>query len=331
MDYSLSATAFAKINIGLSIGPKSQDSFHPIVSLFQSVSLGDDILLDWSGDWEKSTVSGNRAEGKPTEEGFDVSVDGDFDCPGKSTTLFKAAAAFLGRLGISARLKIRVEKRIPAKAGLGGGSADAAALLVLLDKAFGTGLETRQLAELGLAVGSDVPFFFRGGTALVHGRGELIETLPSLRDFGILLIHPPFGVSTPWAYAALDRYREQRGGLQDSSLWDEGVIVEKKREIIKALGKPLGEWKFGNDFSSLLYKEYPVYRRLESFLRSKGADFVAISGSGSSIFGLFGNLEKAQAAKESLGRASEGEALRKLLYGMRLHALKPLETSLRLG
>jgi len=327
MDNRLGATAFAKINIGLRIGPRSSDSYHPIMSLFQSVSLSDHIVLRW---WEDGDRGGTSRGGGGGKEG-EVVVVGDFDCPPEATTLYKAAMVFLRGLGIWARLRIEVDKGIPAKAGLGGGSADAAALLVLLNKAFSTGLGPGEIAELGLSVGSDVPFFFNGGTALVHGRGELIERLPSSREFGILLIQPSFGVATPWAYGALDSYRAGRRGYADLCQWDARAVEAKKREIVEELEKPLSDWGFVNDFAPLLYREYPAYGRLDLLLRSAGAAFVSISGSGSSIYGLFDNPEKALEAKERLLEAAVGGATGKLLYGMGLHAIKPLETSLRLG
>ena len=332
MDNRLGATAFAKINIGLRIGPRSSDSYHPIISLFQSVSLSDHIALRWSEGGDKSGAPREDGDGKEGE----VVVDGDFDCPPEATTLYKAAVVFLRGLGIRARLRIDVDKGIPAKAGLGGGSADAAALLVLLNQAFKTGLGPGEIAELGLSVGSDVPFFFSGGTALVHGRGELIETLPPSREFGILLIQPSFGVATPWAYGALDSYRAARRGYADLCQWDARTIEAKKREIVEELKKPLSDWGFVNDFAPLLYREYPAYRELDLLLRSAGAAFVSISGSGSSIYGLFENPGEALEAKArlledvALEDAAEG-GTGKLLYGMGLHAIKPLETSLRLG
>jgi 4-diphosphocytidyl-2-C-methyl-D-erythritol kinase len=260
-----------------------------------------------------------------------VLVAGDFDCPQESTTLYKAAMLFLQRQGIRARLRISVDKGIPAKAGLGGGSADAAALLSLLNKAFNAGLNSGELAALGLAVGSDVPFFFRGGTALVHGRGELVETLPPLRALGILLICPSFGVSTAWAYNSLDSYRTEQHEVLTPGLLGKGSMGTVKREFIEALGRPLSCWKFKNDFSPLLYREYPVYKEIEALLRSMGAAFVSITGSGASIFGLFDSLENAREAKKRLLEEGRDRAARKLLYGMALHAIKPLETSLRLG
>ncbi len=332
METHYSAIAYAKINLHLSIGPKAEDGFHSIASLFQSISLADRISLalpDIQEGLEKE--QGGRKVERGGQAEPDIVVEGEFDCLPESTTLYKAARLFLERQGIRSRLYIRVDKGIPAKAGLGGGSADAAALLVLLDKAFGTGLDQRELIDLGLSVGSDVPFFFKGGTAFVHGRGELIEVLPPIRDLGILLICPSFGVSTGSAYAALDAWRAEKPIEGNSRPWDKTVPEEKKRQILDELGKPLDCWAFKNDFSPVLYREYPIYKPIEALLHSEGAAFVSVSGSGSSIFGLFESQENARQAKERLIGDGVEESTRKLLYGMALHAIKPLETSLRLG
>ncbi|HWP67825.1 MAG TPA: 4-(cytidine 5'-diphospho)-2-C-methyl-D-erythritol kinase, partial [Rectinemataceae bacterium] len=181
--------ACAKINIGLRVGSPGADGYHPILSLFHSVSLFD-------------TLSFAR---HPAGQG--ILVRGGFDCPGEETTIYKAIQAFRTATGIVDGLEAEVGKHIPAMAGLGGGSADAAATLVALDRLFDTGFSKGELVDIGAQIGSDVPFFLFGGAALVSGRGDVVEPIAPRTDFGILLLYPGFGVSTKWAYSRLDEWR----------------------------------------------------------------------------------------------------------------------------
>jgi 4-diphosphocytidyl-2-C-methyl-D-erythritol kinase len=341
MNTEYSAVAYAKINLHLSIGPRAEDGYHPIASLFQSVSLADRVSLTLGKDAEKKKSMGAKGlrleDGESGAEGCeghaeqDIIVEGDFDCPFEDTTVYKAARLFSERYGIRRALTVVVQKGIPAMAGLGGGSADAAAVLVLLNKAFGLGLDTDELAGIGLSVGSDVPFFFRGGAVFVHGRGEAVEPLKPLENIGILLICPSFGVSTGWAYAALDALRAENGSEYRPIPWGRAAVETERRRILDDLKKNPRRWSFKNDFSSVLYREYPVYEQIEALLYSLGASFVEVSGSGSTMFGIFDSPESALQAKERISGARAEEPVRKLLYGMALHAIKPLETSLRLG
>ncbi len=327
METVFNATAFAKINLDLRIGPKADNGYHSILSIFQSVSLGDEICLNVLSDFKNQEAGSGIAIQKDS----DILVEGEFDCPPERTTLYKAASIFLRRQGIKTRLHIKVVKGIPAKAGLGGGSADAAAILILLNKAFKTGLDTEELSSIGLSIGSDVPFFLTGGTAFVHGRGERIEPLPPLGKMGILLLCPSFGVSTDWAYTALDSYRAKEPRGRYDAPWDMENIEARKLQITEELKNSPRLWTFQNDFVPLLYNEYPIYQAIEALLRSEGAAFISISGSGSTVFAIFDSLGKAEEVKKSLTIAQQADVSQKLLYGMALHAIKPLETSLRLS
>lgn len=315
MKSSLMVEASAKINLGLKIGAPGADGYHPLLGIFHSVDISDKLHFSVEA-----------------ADAIAVSVEGAFDCPTASTTVYMAADRFMRSLGLSGKVGIAVEKRIPAMGGLGGGSADAAATIVALDRLFGTGLGRGELTRLAGQIGSDAPFFISGGAALVSGRGEIIEPIPARNDFGLLLAYPGFGVSTRWAFAELDRFR--KGGAEEAWTREngQGNLVPADRERLgEEFRLPPEKWRFRNDFGAMLYSRYPVYRLLETALRETGALYVSLTGSGSCMYGVYGSLDAAgEAANELKSRAIAGGG-EKTLYGMALHATKPLETSLLLG
>lgn len=311
MKREIAIEAFAKINIGLEIGKPRPDGYHPILGIFHSVGISDKIVFS-------------------RRESGGISVEGAFDCRPEDTTVYKAADLFRKRFGISGGFKAVVEKGIPAKAGLGGGSADAAAALVALDRLYGSRLTSSELREMGARIGADVPFFLSGGAAMVSGIGDIIEPIAPRSDFGILLIHPDFGVSTKWAFAELDSLR--RGDRASPYAEDAPESLDiRKDELLSAYRGPLEAWKFDNSFRKMLYHNFPVYVDLEKMLRKAGALHVSITGSGSCMYGVFGSMRDAHLAEAKLKSGADDGNAENTLYGMGLHAIKPLETSLYLG
>ena len=287
------------------------DGYHSISSVFHSVALGD-ILQ----------VSEGRQNG--------LQVKGDFDCPPEATTIYRAAELFMELNGIEAGLEIEVDKRIPVQAGLGGGSADAAGVLVALDRLFPGSGEGTGLAEMGARVGSDVPFFLFGGAAYVSGRGEKVESLQPRTGLGILLIKPAFGMSTARAYAALDSAREGRGWntVSPHKIAAAPDPLSDTSTASQMLGRMPSSWTFENDFSALLFESFSEYGMLDAALRDAGAAFVSISGSGSCIYGVFDSLRAAMNAQGLLEERTASAPGLKTLSGMALRAIKPLETSI---
>lgn len=287
------ADAYAKINIGLDIGTRKPDGYHPIASIFQSVGLCDTIIL------------------RTTDMENELSIIGTFDCPPLNTTIAKAVAAIRKKSGILKGLHIEVTKRIPVMAGMGGGSADAAATLIAFDRLFDLHLNRDELVAISGKIGADVPFFLFGGAAIVTGIGEVIQPIKTRTDFGLLVIEPGFGVSTPDAYAELDKYRQGRldiapvptVGKWESEYW--GAI---------------SSWSFKNSFEPILESEHPSYALLRRQLSASGAAFVSITGSGACMFGVYDSIAKARTASKRFATA--------LLPGLRIHALQPLETSI---
>jgi 4-diphosphocytidyl-2-C-methyl-D-erythritol kinase len=259
MAASVRIAAPAKVNLHLRVYARRSDGYHGIRSLFQAVSLCDEIVI--------------RSLKSPDA----VDIDGDFDCPPEKTTVHAAVMAFRRITGIRSGVSISVDKHIPAGAGLGGGSSDAASVLRALDALHGTGLSRETLAKAGASVGSDVPFFFAPGAALVTGRGEEVEDIGARVDFSVALVFPGFPVGTAEAYSLLDRSRPD-----DSLEADPG-----NEEIERGYRNRPEAWPFANSFEAWVGAAHPRILGLRDSLVRMGASFAAMSGSGSTVFGVF--------------------------------------------
>ena len=183
----------AKINLSLTILGKRPDGFHELESLMVPVSLADTLDIEPGGEGIVFTCS-------------DTSLPCD-----DSNLVVRAARRFFETAGIASSVRIHLEKAIPHGAGLGGGSSDAATTLAGLNNAFGSPLEPAAIHSLAAEIGSDVPFFLACSAAVCRGRGELVEAVPSPSALPLLLVKPPFGVPTPWAYSRWKDSREMPG------------------------------------------------------------------------------------------------------------------------
>ena len=260
----------AKINLALDILGKRPDGYHALCSIMQTVSLCDTVEL---------------AEGG---EGFTLSMAGFAPPEGRKTLEQRAAEAFFARLGRAMPpLTVRIAKRTPAYAGLGGGSADVAALLRILRDHYAPEMEDAALEAIGAEVGSDMPFCLRGGTALAEGRGEILTDLPPLPDCWIVLCKPPFPIPTPMLFARADsvaiRHRPDipgmRKALENGDL--EGVAG-----------------RLGNVFEEVLPPECGAVFAIRDALLAAGALGAGMSGSGPTVFGIFREEGLARAAQE---------------------------------
>lgn len=288
MAESVRVQAAAKVNLHLRVYKPRSDGFHGILSIFQAVSLADSIVI------------------RSLKESDTIEIEGDFDCAAQSTTVYKAALAYRKASGIGKGLSISVDKRIPAGAGLGGGSSDAAAVLIGLDSLLGGALGMQTLSELGGAIGSDVPFFITAAAALVSGRGELVRPIEARKDFSLLLVFPGFPIATAGAYALLDRERPD-----DSSEPDPG-----SDRLLEAYYGDIGAWPFANSFEPFIGAQNPAILRAKEILLGSGASFAAMSGSGSTIFGVFEDPSTAIDAMGALSSKGYGvEAVSPLARG----------------
>ena len=274
----------AKINLALDILGKRPDGYHALCSVMQTVSLCDTVEL---------------AEGG---EGFTLSMAGFTPPEGRKTLEQRAAEAFFARLGRAMPpLTVAITKRTPAYAGLGGGSADVAALLRLLRDRYAPKMEDATLESIGAEVGSDMPFCLRGGTALAEGRGEILTDLPPLPDCWIVLCKPPFPIPTPMLFARADsvaiRHRPDipgmRKALENGDL--EGVAG-----------------RLGNVFEEVLPPECGAVFAIRDALLAAGALGAGMSGSGPTVFGIFREEGLARAAQEKTLPLGESYAVRPL-------------------
>jgi 4-diphosphocytidyl-2-C-methyl-D-erythritol kinase len=263
-----------KINWILKVGGRRPDGFHEVITVLQAIDLWDTLTLHRSGSL---TMSCNRT-GIPT--------DGE-------NLVIRAARALARRAGIrEPTASIHLEKSIPAGGGLGGGSSDAAGTLLGLDRLWSLGFSRESLAEVGAELGSDVPFFLAGGTALGTGRGERIEPLPFAGKVYLLLGFPAVMISTAEVYAGLP---------SDLTPLGNGVNLGALRAL------KLPEYKdFGfaaNDLEPVVFDRWPELKSFRDGLLQEGAMHAMLSGSGSTVFGVFeGEDGMNRAGKNLAGR-----------------------------
>lgn len=271
---TMTQAAPAKINLALEIRDRRPDGYHNLCSVMQTVSLCDAVTVE------------------ERQSGFALHVDGEpLAVAGKSLEQ-RAAEAFFQALGRPVPgLAVTLEKRTPAYAGLGGGSADVAALLRVLRAWYCPELPGERLEEIGLAVGSDMPFCVRGGTALAEGRGEILTDLPPLPRCWFVLCKPDFGIPTPELFARADaqpvRCRPDIAGMRRA-------LEQGDLDGVAA--------RLCNGFEALLPPEYHAVFRIRDRLRELGALNAAMSGSGPTVFGMFREREAAENAATSLRR-----------------------------
>jgi 4-diphosphocytidyl-2-C-methyl-D-erythritol kinase len=263
-----------KINLLLNILGKRPDGFHELETILQPVNLWDELTFERAGS--RLRLSCSHPE---------LPVDA-------KNLVHRAATAFFGAAKITDGVRIHLQKNLPLAGGIGAGSANAAMTLTALNELFGSPLGSKQLHQLAAALGSDVPFFLDGRPALATGRGEMVEPLepfPALRGKALFLVHPGFGISTPWSYQALARFPAALNGKPG-----------RARELVAGLqvgDLPAIAGSFYNSLEAPAFEKFPVLSLYQTFLRENGALVSLMSGSGSTTFAIAENL----AAAENLG------------------------------
>ena len=261
-----------KVNFVLNLLGKRADGFHELETLFFPVPLHDVLTA------ERSACSGVQ-----------LSCDHPgLPCDG-TNLVHRAATRFLEAAGIDSGVVLHLEKRLPLAAGIGGGSANAAVTLLLVNELFGNPLPSVTLDRLAAGLGSDVNFFLPPDPALATGRGEHIEPLApftALRGTAMLLFHPGFGVPTPWAFRELARFPEHLSGRP-------GRACDVARIFQSGDLTAAGEALF-NGLESPVFEKYPILALYTAFYRRHGAYGALMSGSGSTTFGLFRDLATAR-------------------------------------
>ena len=266
----LAVHAHAKINLDLRIVGQRADGYHELRTIYQSLSLHDRLVFH-------------------VRRGPFVIESAHPDVPRDASNLVWRAAQALwaasGRSGQVRGVAVSIEKRIPPQAGLGGGSSDAAVTLVALSRLWRAKLDAGDFARLATGLGSDVPYFLLGGTALGLGRGELLYPLPDVPAMGVLIVTPSFGVSTADAYRWFAARRQRADNIQALTVpWYPGPMP------------------VANDLEPAVMRHRSALMAIRRALLRRRAEVSLMSGSGSAVFGLFPTVADARAAARSLGR-----------------------------
>ncbi|MDR1218222.1 MAG: 4-(cytidine 5'-diphospho)-2-C-methyl-D-erythritol kinase [Treponema sp.] len=291
--------AGCKINLHLEVKDRRPDGYHNLESIFIPLKWGD-ILSFTALDQRVSCdlrVFWNMSR-KRTET-FQKSFR---DMPVEKNIVYKAVSLFRERTGWDKSMRIALEKKVPVGAGLGGGSADAAATLRALDALAETRLSFDELCEMASELGSDVPFFLYKTPAYVSGRGERIQKTACPWDFWALLVVPDFESDTASAFRALDKERENGAALRVSRVGGKPKSSLSGKELMDGLKDHPLNWRYCNDFLSFFLegdhkKEYSV---IFETLKNGGADFYSLSGSGSCCFGIFTHKQAAESTEKVL-------------------------------
>ncbi len=277
------AAAYAKINLTLDILGRRPDGYHELASVMQSIDLHDDIQLDMGA------------------QGISLVVRGDEAVPQDSRNIaWQAARAFFSEIARQPNVRITLIKRIPSSAGLGGGSADAAAVLVALNHYYEHPLSVRQLRVVGAQLGADVPFCIEGGTWLAEGIGERLTSLPAMPRYRLLLAKPDAAVSTQEVYRALvpDCFGNHFTG----------IFLHELRQNHPDLALD----HLGNALESVTLDKIPQCQWWKDAWRQHGAAAQLMSGSGPTVFGIFTDEERAQRAWDEIHHLGQ-------VYRSRLH------------
>ena len=246
--------SYAKINLGLKIINKRRDGLHNIESVFLQISLHDSLTFS----------SSNK---------FSIISKG-ISCPtNQNNILFKVIDILKKEYDININVKVLINKNIPIGAGLGGGSSNAAAFLKYLLEVNQIKLSNEKLVKLASQIGSDVPFFLNGGFQLIKGTGDYLQPIETtiFNNKKILLIHPKFHISTKWAYSEVKKH----------------LLTSNNKPKFSALTEKVNWNLFENDFEKFVCTTYPEILKLKKLLKNDGALYSGLSGSGSTVFGLY--------------------------------------------
>jgi len=263
--------AHAKINLGLYVVARRPDGYHDIETVFCRIGIADGITFSASPDIHVTSSSP--------------------DAPSDASNIcHKAATLVRDRLRINQGVHIHIEKQVPVGAGLGGGSADAALVLKELPAYWQTRIDPLDGEQIALQLGSDVPYFLRNGAAVGRGRGELLEYFSLDMPYCILLCNPNIHIPTGWAYSRITP------GTQ-------GKPDDLRKIVLEGMNNPAVLGQLRNDFENVVFEAHPEVYQLKTAMVDHGALFALMSGSGSTVFGLFNDATLADGLKtEFIGR-----------------------------
>jgi 4-diphosphocytidyl-2-C-methyl-D-erythritol kinase len=269
----------AKVNLILRVLDRRPDGFHNVWSLMQTVGLEDAVTI---------RLAPQHAEIRLQCDSHSLSAD-------QTNLVYRAAVAVLAQLQQKIGLDIRLAKHIPMGAGLGGGSSDAAATILGINRLLNLGWSAVRMAEIGQELGSDVPFFFHAPTAVVAGRGEQVRAIHLADSRWAVLVNPGFPVETKWAYQQLSTTRQGVAPLSERCSQLEAQSQTSWDDVISLAS---------NDFEGPVFATHPVLQQIKLDLLSRGAQLALLSGSGATVFGIFREeAEARQAAAFFRGRS----------------------------
>ncbi|MDO4320931.1 MAG: 4-(cytidine 5'-diphospho)-2-C-methyl-D-erythritol kinase [Lachnospiraceae bacterium] len=272
----LKLKAMAKINLGLDVLRKREDGYHDLRMVMQSIYLYDQIEM-----------------AKTREPGITVTTNLSYLPTGEDNLVYKAAKLLADEFHIRQGVRIHLKKYIPVAAGLAGGSSDAAAVLVGMNRMFQLGLSQEELMERGVKIGADVPYCILRGTALAEGIGEVLTRLPDAPDLHVVLAKPPIHVSTAFVYGNLKADQLERHPDIDAQV--QAIRGGDPYEMASLMG---------NVLETVTIPAYPVIEEIKECMKRCGAVNAMMSGSGPTVFGLFDDEKKAQAAYDELNGGS---------------------------
>jgi 4-diphosphocytidyl-2-C-methyl-D-erythritol kinase len=310
---SIAVRSFAKINLGLKIGPVRTDGFHELRTIYQTLALHDVV----------------RVEVQPGS-GIEIRCNDPRVPLDESNTCYKAADRVLKAAKASAKVIVQIDKRLPVQGGMGAGSSNAVTTMLGLERALETRISDEDKMRIAAEVGSDVPLFLIGGTVLGIGHGEEVYPLPDLPCMHLVVVTPPIAVSTPKAFAHWDELVARESELTGAgatgtinkfsqavyawlseSVFSRAVSASEPASGVPAVGGDRAETPLldlvragiENDFERVVFPEYPDLREVKRVLQREGARYASLSGSGSTLYGLFGSGEEAQAAAARMSAA----------------------------
>lgn len=269
---TITIKAMAKINLGLDVLRRREDGYHEVKMVMQTVGIHDTLCFT-----------------KREDKGIILRVDGA-DLPvDQDNLIYRAAQLLYEKASMEEGVEIVLTKRIPIAAGMAGGSTDAAATLVGMNRLFGLGYSEEELMEMGVTLGADIPYCIRGGTVLSEGIGEKLTPLPAVPGAWLVVAKPPIDVSTAYVYKNLDL--EGLTGHPDI----DGMVEAIRRQDLTGITD-----RMENVMETVTERDYPVIGRLKALLKENGAYNALMSGSGPTVFGIFGQEEQARKALKAV-------------------------------
>ncbi len=272
MQNTITLKALAKINLGLDVLGKRDNGYHDVRMVMQTIYLYDNVTVEMT-----------------REPGISLKTNLFYLPTDTNNIAYKAAKLLMDEFQIEGGVRITLEKHIPVAAGLAGGSSNAAAVLVGMNKLFGLGLDQTELMERGVTLGADVPYCIMRGTVLAEGIGEILTPLPPLPKCYVLIAKPGISVSTKMVYEKLDsqaitEHPDIDGILQGLENQDLGKIASS----------------MGNVLERVTIEEYPVIENIKTVMKEAGALNAMMSGSGPTVFGIFDDRSVAKEAQKKL-------------------------------